>query len=226
MARNPLFRSTQRVATILVATFFSAASSHALVIDGFDTPFGPASQGTLDSPQIIGGEADFVGFGGSPAPAVTISSGNAVVNAPSGGIFEFLYDGNDDNELSNALALGNIDLTQGGSQTAFQIEVLSVVGVVELYSMGATRFDGTEYSSIPFTIFINAPGTVLIPFSSLTVPPPSDALSGAGAINFSFGFDAGESISIGSFAIVPEPGSAALLGTMLMLFGRRRAPRG
>jgi hypothetical protein len=210
------------IALLLLALTFPITAS-AIVIDEFSgsVPFTTTStSSTTGNP--IGGEIDYVNV---VSTSFEEASGIAILAKTAGRTGSALldYDGIDGSPIPG-LGLGGIDLTDGGSESAFVLDLVSVTGSVLL---GIEVWnDGIGFASTG-SIVIDRPGRHVVPFQSFL---GGAAFRGFGDINrltFSFSdFETGESLAITSVATVPEPSQAVLLSFGLALLARtQRRPR-
>ena len=168
----------------------TAANAAPLLIDDFTT----AQSGTssIQGGGILGGERDIVANGSAEA---VIGSGMANMSLPAGENSNFViadYDGQDGSAGAPAFLLGDVDLTDGGTNKGLELDVISVTGTVSL----TIRISLDVSTAVEQTLVIDAPGPFLVPFSSF--PGDTSVVETVNRLVFRFELDAGEEITIGS----------------------------
>lgn len=185
------------------------------------------SPGTVDDAGILGGERDVVA--NSAGTSFNAAGGSATAGATGGSHFVLLsYDGDDDNPGNVFYGLGNADLTGGGMNDRFLLDVTAVTGTVELNSFA---FEDASNFSQGFHSITTA-GLFEIPFASLATGGSGADFAGLERLAFRFDFDINESITLNSISTgasrmqpVPEPSSAALFGLGLCALAAWRKKR-
>jgi hypothetical protein len=233
------------ILAVALFAFGPTAARATITIDDFDDPQslvvsapGAIQATAATAPGAIGGtrtislQNDASGNGGGTVTVDMAGSGMLDIAFPAssgGGAALFHYDGNlSTSQSSNGL--GPIDLTEGGSNSAFRIFWRSDV----VTSFTISVFNGSARS----LAIVATPGqglgaftTVDVPFSSFTAiggfQPAS--FTAIGSIGFWFdaftGVGAGPDLEIDRIAVVPEPGTGLLLGLGMAALARRRASR-
>lgn len=227
--------SALRALVLTTTLALAPAASATILIDDFGLgDFSMTVSGTAndwDSQSglpVLGGsrESHVRHFNGPPSSSTTLEvaggEGTASTTVSAQGFFRFQYDGipNDAVEVTGGF---DIDLTEGGANDRFLIEVTALTGSLDLTI--AVSAPGTSVVSVR-DISIGAVGSYELLFSEYagstdftsvdTVFIQSTGSSPTGLAN-------NDSISLGRFMVVPEPGSALLLaGGLLGLCFRHR----
>ncbi|MEM8955222.1 MAG: hypothetical protein AAGD22_13805 [Verrucomicrobiota bacterium] len=213
---------------IILIALTTALETHAIIlIDDFNGTFGPVTSIAFDDVTTLEGETDYIGISGTGGnnPTLTEGSGVGIIAATassgSGGRAILTYDGNDDDPGGVSLFVGPVDLTEAGANDRFRLDINALTGPTVL-DLSVFPQSGSGQNGI-VNLNISGGAQILdIPFSSFS--SPTAHLSNAGRISIALDFDPGESITINSISIIPEPSSVLFLtfaGTPL-LFRRRR----
>lgn len=215
--------------SVTAVTVLGATQASALQIDDFNRVIVTTSSTIITDASVLGGQVDYNSNSPTPTPTITGNGTTATFTSTSvddGGSILADYDGID-NSITTSFDLGGIDLTQGGSQTAFEFVVTAVSGDTDLVVGTASGPNGTESTGNRFNI--SAPGTYVLSFDDVNTIGSStlsaaDILSSASRVAFAVDFNDGPgSITLDNFATIPEPASLALLGLGgVALLGRRR----
>jgi hypothetical protein len=207
---------------VLLATVCS--SNGDITIDSFSgTQSAPGGTPTINyaiSSGVIGGERDMIGSG-----LANVSIDQAIPGQiqmafrndinPSGlADVDLTYAGTDYSASGNYLGgLGSIDLTQGGLDDRFRIVITSIApNPVNLF----IRIMQVQKSSTNSIVLSQNPGVVDIPFSSfvhegLGIFPAGVDFHNVGSMEFYFEYGNGQTVTIDSIMVVPEPPTASLL---------------
>lgn len=202
---SSLFRSV--VLPIASVAVLSAGVCRAapIVIDDFVNDLSPTTDDFYLDGSMLGGEVD--SLLGSPFTDATVQvSGGAMtvssVTNMSEASLPLYYDGNDGDSAIDQTGLGGLDLTDGGANDRFVVELGALTGTIQISVQVFT--DGSNWSI--FTVSdITEAGSVEILFSDFpaTVGAGAD-MSNAGAINLSIYVDQGDEVTLNSFAARPE----------------------
>jgi len=220
------YLKTIRCCLILLAVSvagFSDARATVIIdsfLDGDQVAVGVPN--TVTTSSGIGGERLMQAQGETLGGVVTNSPGThtATSNGDLGGIVITIW--------GDGGTLGGVDLTEGGVNSAFEIDVLfiddsqgSSVGTMELFF---TDSDGDRGRIIrDFTNLL--PGMNLFPFSELTGQVDLDSVDEVELTYTLVGNDLTAVIT--SFSVVPEPSTGLLFGSglgALCLLRRRTSP--
>lgn len=182
--------------SLMLATGLHAAE---VVIDDFSTAQSATS--SVDGAGILGGERDATVLGGH---VLNVSGGSAVMSKPAhegaGGFIIFQWAGNDNDNIV-AYELGDVDLTDGGSNNHISIEVSSVTGTVA--GLFSVRESATEFAILDFNI--DHAGTYHFAMDSLPFSTPPPDFSKINFINMRMIMDPGEAITITRFSATSGP---------------------
>jgi PEP-CTERM motif-containing protein len=178
--------------------------------------------------SMLGGERDyaFTGTFGSASSA----GGVVTIGGPAtgSGNIQMNYDGVD-GLSGNAFGLGGVDLTDGGSNDRFLIDVTGIVGTVNL--LVRVWEDGPNFSS--FLIPVSGTGVQEVLFSSLSDTGTGGDVASAEQVGLWIeSLDPDERIQISNFStgpgakevVIPEPSTMGMLGLGIgvLVFLRRR----
>ena len=206
----------------------------ALLIDDFENggfsvtdttpgggPFQSDSQASLPTISVFGGardESTGLVSGSQSSFSLTITGGadaaTATVAPGSEGRADLFYDGVANGFFSASGPL-DTDLTAAGSLNRIAIEVVAVSGSAFL-SLGLSDTSSIAFASFPKEV--NSAGITEFLLSDWNLDVTSIDAVGLAMV----GLTNGESISIGSIRVVPEPSIALLLGFGLACFALRR----
>ncbi len=208
--------------------------AHAVVIDSFDSPAGPAGQtasqtgvGSTDSfasGSMLGGQRD-LSLGVSAGATTTITGS---VNVGNSGVYSqtqvgndgvnglIQWDGGDSHANINPIGLGGIDFAAGG-HNAIQVDIGTTVAISLTVSVFTNNIN-FDYSTTSIPISAGPVSSVYIPYSSFTIGNGSGAdFSNVGAIMIIVpGATDGASTTINLIQTVPEPTSLLLGGISLL----------
>jgi len=217
------FKTLSMVAAVALAPV--AASAATISIDSFDTPqtaITPAGSGigtssTIAAPEAIGGQRTITVTGdGDLFPIVTtsinIAGGNVSISNSEGvtgaGLFEW--------------TAGGVDLTDGGTNDNFVLEVNSVDTAVS--------FDLTIDGYTASHTAVSTSDDVLFDFMSFGDLTDANEISllvyGPAAFDANFSFLGAEDLTANPVSPVPLPAGGLLLGSILLGAGfmaRRKA---
>ena len=169
--------------------------------------------------MVANGSATFNSTGGQATLATPISN------------FVLLdYDGDDDSAGAPAFLLGGLDLTDGGMNNVFVLDIASLAGGTINFNVRITTgVAGVNTSQANGSI--NSAGLYEVAFSNLSAG--AGDVSSVDRLTFRFDLESGQSITLNQISAdassvsseVPEPGSAALLGLGLaaIAFWRRKS---
>ena len=228
----------------LATTLLSSAAHAVIVVDSFETnhsaltltfpPAGTSASSSASGAGILGGERDVrvsldSGVIAGNNISTTVSSGffSYSQDATITGRSEIQWDGADSSSTLNPTGLGGIDLTDGGVLSQFLLTVLfddlPASGQILVYS------DAGNASLLDFNLggLIFSTTSFEFNFSSFTPSLGAGAdFTNVGAIVLSIGssFTAPD-IVIDSFTVVPEAGSASLIGLGALAMVARRTRR-
>lgn len=208
--------------TALTYTFvalLAAGSAQAAIItiDDFSADQAVPAGGNsfVDDAGILGGQRDVVANG---AGTTFNAAGGVGTAAATGSSFVLLdYDGPDDNASGSSFLLGDIDLTGGGMNDRFFLDITSVTGSILATVRVAESL--SDYSEATLS-GISTAGLFELPFANLSNVGTGGNVNAAKRVFLRFNLDADEQVSITNFYVggdsttapVPEPASAALLG--------------
>ncbi len=206
-----------------------AATAAPITIDDFSTAqIIPAGlNGSVQNAGILGGERDVIANGSGTT--FTATGGSAMMGTTGGPNFVLLdYDGVD-GSTSSAYLLGDIDLTGGGINDSFQLNVASISGSVDW----TVRVAESASSYNEGVVSISSPGIIQFSFASLSSQLGLGAdFTGVERVTLRFNFDTNESITVENFSVgsaqtrpVPEPSSGALFGLGLCAVAALRRKR-
>lgn len=177
---------------------FQALRAAPVRIDDFDENLSPQTNVDAFVPgSMLGGEADYDILGVGPVETGIYSIDSGVLDADLDHIhltLEVVYDGVDGNTNWEFDGLPDVDLTGGGTNEGFEIEVLSVTGEVNLEiqiweSSGALALTKNNVSA----------GVLKFPFADFSAMGTADpASAGMVLLRMSVG-SSGGSVRIGSF---------------------------
>lgn len=200
---------TKDVVLCLAMALFSCLSTHAEIrLDPFNTGrFMPGYEGyTITCTDATDGSADIIGGvrrGGTCGIGILINGGQVSAYAPVGGSAGFSYGGS----TGAFNGLGDVDLTEGGTNNCFNIEFTAVNN-----KGGSISF---ELRNIPFvgsTVTVplpTSPGSFKIPFSAFTNMPSGDtqpvSFNDVGYIAWGLEMSAGESCTFGPIVATALP---------------------
>lgn len=222
-----------RLAAAAVAVLGFAARASGLVIDDFTIAQGPLTAtligaGPSDSVSdagILGGERDtYLVLQAGLSSTVNVTGGAAAYSeaAPaSDGELWFSYDGADDTAVINHTGLGGIDLTAGGTQDGFSVQIL--LNPTLATNLGfLVHTDAANYSIVNFSAPAGA-STQIVPFSSFTTLAGSGAnFTNIGAVSFfSMPGVVNQNMQFGTIQTVPEPATGLLFGLGLLVVALR-----
>jgi len=182
----------------------------------FQLNAGSTGQTTIDSSIL----------GGSRVDSLTVSNtAGAFFGAMGFGNSLQLAQGAND-QISGSLLydnFGSIDITQGGTNFAFQLQLIasdSVAAMANIFSITLTS--GVVSSTTSFGVPGNGsvPANILVNFSDFGFFDLTNVDSIQ--LNFNFATAPGNDLAIGSFSAVPEPVSATSCLLVLTLIGLRR----
>jgi hypothetical protein len=223
-----------RIALLLaLCALLAPLPAAALTIDDFSdgdfaiTDTTPAGPPVTDSQGSLGGV-----LGGSRESSVQLVSGSSASLGVSGGaltaaaadpaviFFQVRYDGIA-NGAVDATGGFTVDLTEGGINDRFVLEVISLIGSTDV-TIGLSE-PGTSVIAVE-TFPVTLAGTVEILFADF---PGLADFTNVDHIQLQAGgsggaFANGERISFGRFEAVPEPGSVLLLAAGLAGLAARR----
>lgn len=187
---------------------FSAGSALAdpIVIDDFvDDLMEVTSNVQLDG-SMLGGEVDIT-VAGLDAATFEITGGvgyvNGVMQAVGEASFSLVYDG-EDNSGALAMALGGVDLTDGGANDKFEV-TLDGVSTEDSISVRVIVWETLSDYSLVTVGGITEGGTVVIPFADFTDNGAGGDFASAEAVSLLFFLADGEKISIDSFSVSGSP---------------------
>jgi hypothetical protein len=216
-----------RIALLLAfCALLAPLPAAALTIDDFEdgdfaitdtTPAGPPatdSQGSLAG--VLGGSREgSVNLASGVSASLSVSGGALTASADNPAVifFQVRYDGIA-NGVVDATGAFTVDLTEGGINDRFILEVISLIGATDVTI--ALSEPGTSVVTVE-TFPVTAIGTVEILFADF--PSMADFTNVDSVLLQAGGgggtFANGERISFGSFEAVPEPGSVLLLAAGL-----------
>ena len=220
-------RTLARIVTAgLSLALASVAVGAPIVIDPFTAGQTGPPNGTVDDGSILGGERDVITNGST---SLTVAGGSAVLTAADPNFVLLDYDGNDDDFGAPSHLLGSIDLTGGGMNDRFVLDVTAISGTVDLTVRISDSL--TDYSE--GVTSISSTGLLEFAFADLsTVVGGGGVASSVERIVFRFNFNSDESITLneirtdaGAAAPVPEPSTMLLLGLGLCGLGLSRRKR-
>ena len=200
-------------------------SHGSILLDGFGTTQVLSdSQGTAVGPDIVGGERDTTAGAmldinsAIPGQAQMINPSNP--NPDAWRSVVFTYDGVDGSVSTSSLnGLGDLDLTQGGVNDRFRLNVTSASHVAGTLTISVNSILAQNLV-VPLPA---APGIWDLPFADFRGVPfgGTNAVNFAdvGIIRFHFRIFPGESYTIDSIAAVPEPSTGVLLLAGAGIFG-------
>lgn len=176
---------------MVCACWSQTAIAGRIIVDDFTT----ASSGTgfVQGAGILGGERDVVANGQATFSA---NAGQAQLALSAGTAANFVlldYDGIDQN-VAVSFLLGDLDLTDGGSNAGVFIQVAAITGTVVATFRVAESLQ--EYSET--SVAISDVGMVFVPFSAFSnsLGVAADLLASAKRFFVRFNFDVGEAITV------------------------------
>ena len=211
--------------------FIALTSTQAapITIDDFSTDqtVSAGGSGFVDDPGILGGQRDVIANG---AGTTFNAAGSAATMTATGSNFVMLdYDGMDDNAGVSSFLLGDIDLTAGGVNDRFFLNITSVTGSVQATVRVAESL--TAYSEGSFTV--SAADLYAFAFTSLSNVGAGGDVTAAKRVFLRFNLDQDEAVTIDNFYVgasgnqttVPEPSTVALFGLGLFAVAALRNKR-
>lgn len=226
-------KKINRLIYVLFFLFFSlfATAKAEVSLDEFSTTqiVWPNEQSCVTGPNIIGGERDIWGILDGGVQINSVVSHQLHLHNQSTTNWtrtRIVYDGLDGDASSSYYnGLGNIDLTQGGQNDRFALDFTAIsnsggsVGI-SVFQVG---FKGSEYT-------INLPTnaqTIYLPFDQFVVfdddPWSPVDFSDAGNIELFFELFPGESCTVDSFYVIPEPATILLVSLGGLMIRKKRS---
>ena len=219
---NPLFGLRFGVLVVLVFSITASVRGN-IFIDPFSglqaAPGGVITFSTADNAGIIGTERDLISSGLALLSIDTAIPGQLQmmfrndINPSGRASVNLTYDGNDNTARSGYFGgLGAIDLTQGGLNDRFRINLTSIINspATLFFRVGQVQKSSTNFMTLP-----TVAGSFDIPFSSFqhenlgVFPSPVD-FHNVGYLELQFEYGSGQVIVIDSIAAVPEPAATGL----------------
>jgi hypothetical protein len=217
-------------------TLSFARQSSALLIDSFSTPqsvTGPSGSDPVSSstgaPEALGGNRTIYVTGTPPASAtVSVAGGSLLLGQPA--------PGPEVNGGPSYIPLVPTDLTEGGSKSAFHLDVTEqtmagTLGLQVFSPCAAPACSG--FASASQVVTLTGTGSYLLPFGSFTSADPVDPADFTQIVALQLTIQSTPAIDggggtirlTGPFETVPEPALALLLlaGLTAALRTRRRA---
>jgi len=205
-------------------------ASAVIVVDDFSTAqsLPELTTQTVTGPGILGQERYTRTYSRTAAQINTTYPNQAYFTGLLGGVM-LRYDGTDN---TNGL---NMDLTEGGQNTGFQVSITNV-GPVETYVRLYVIDNNFQGAWLGF--WVSEPQALFLPFEDFSeimeADLGTDSLSlqmTSAPVDFTnvnylyvsiYTYDGQSSITLSSFAVVPEPASLCLLGAGGLVLLRKR----
>lgn len=190
--------------SLALAALVGPGMAAPIAIDSFSIDQTTVSMTTyIEDPSILGGETEISFLGGAVEAEFKISGGQGtlsnVVNATERN-FQLVYDGVDATTSIDHDGLGGLDLTDGGENDRFSIDLASVTGTIDItvsvYSESNENLSGYQMPGI------TSGGVIEILFDDLNVILGTGAdMTNVGMFFFSFRVDSGDGFVINNIEI-------------------------